>query len=68
MHMEEEGTVLPGRRHTILTDATHAAQDAAIADQEWGDALLGAKMTQMVYEKVYQEVWLTPICMTSPGE
>ena len=53
--------MLPGRRHTILMDATHAAQDAAIVDQEWGDALLGAEMTQMVYEKVYQEVWLTPI-------
>ena len=67
MHMEEEGTVLPGRRHIILMDATHAAQDASIADQKWGDALLGAEMMQMVYEQVYQEVWLTPVCVTSPG-
>ncbi len=67
MHMEEEGRVLPYHRHIILMTAALAAQEASIADQEWGEALLGAQTMQIVFESVYQKVWLTPICVTSPG-
>lgn len=67
MHMEEAGTVLPGRRHIIMMTASLAFQEAWIADQKWGDALGGVQMTRTFYEQVYQKVWLTPICVTSPG-